>query len=330
MSRSAQYFTAAFIICLLVISAVPYARPLQDFLNARFGPRILIAITFLFIPAGIGMFYAFVWKQPRNRFRRIALFFLAGALYSAKLLSLEVQVERFHLMEYGLLAILILYGCRAIGMNRISFAWAIAACLALGLADEYRQFLTPNRYGEFRDVIINLEGGALALAFPLLLSADSSLLNKSPRKQWTAFLASTAVLILISGIFFLRVQVFGFEIFDPKIGSFQSYFSRQDLLSIDSRVYSRMAAPDANRPRVAEYQLARCGWFDREAREHFDKVRLLAQSGAWSSALSEYLICKKYFPAFYAYHKIQFPEDTEKLLTCMELPRQNSLSEAKF
>lgn len=66
--------------------------------------------------------------------------------------------ERFHIIEYAVLAIL-LYNALSQHMGRFSIAlyvWGILLCIVVGVVDEVLQGATPNRSAELRDLVTNI------------------------------------------------------------------------------------------------------------------------------------------------------------------------------
>lgn len=66
----------------------------------------------------------------------------------------------------GMLIIFILNG-RSVKQN-ITFIWFVL--VAIGIVEEYRQYMLPNRSAEFLDAIANMFGVTFGLAIPLLIS----------------------------------------------------------------------------------------------------------------------------------------------------------------
>lgn len=81
--------------------------------------------------------------------------------------------KQMHFLTYaaisiflGVLIILILNG-RSVKQN-ITFIWFVL--VAIGIVEEYRQYMLPNRSAEFLDAIANMLGVTFGLAIPLLIS----------------------------------------------------------------------------------------------------------------------------------------------------------------
>jgi VanZ family protein len=97
---------------------------------------------------------------------------LAGAYAYLFARVLQEPIERLHLVQYGLLSWAIWWAWPQGGTPIVWRAlpvWLLNA--AVGAADEWIQHVTPGRFGEFRDVLINWESAALGLGVLLVFVA---------------------------------------------------------------------------------------------------------------------------------------------------------------
>lgn len=150
----------------LLLAALYPMQFVLDALRARGLLRLAIAALFL-LSAG-----AVVGSLTRNRAPLAAwlVVALAGALYAALALAMEVPQERLHLVEYGGLALLLRAAiaesvARRPAGDRVSNidVWALGAATAIGWLDEGVQGILPNRIYDLRDVAFNALAAALAL-----------------------------------------------------------------------------------------------------------------------------------------------------------------------
>ncbi len=111
----------------------------------------------------------------------IALTALGGLYYYLYRHGFLVPAEKVHLVEYGLLSWIIWWARRP---ARQGWYWPAAGVwllnAAFGAADEVIQHYTPGRFGEFRDVVINWESGALGLAVLLVMAAPRRRRGQAP------------------------------------------------------------------------------------------------------------------------------------------------------
>lgn len=152
-----------------VVALLAALYPMQfalDALRARSLLRFAIAVLFVACAAAVASALA----RHHAPLRAWLVVALAGALYAAIALAMEVPQERLHLVEYGALALLIRTAIaesaaiRRLG-DRVSNVdvWALGAATAIGWLDEAVQGILPNRMYDLRDVAFNALAAALAL-----------------------------------------------------------------------------------------------------------------------------------------------------------------------
>ena len=150
----------------LLLAALYPLQFVLDALRARSLLRLTIAALFLACAAAV------VGALARNRAPLLAwlVVALAGTVYAALALAMEVPQERLHLVEYGALALLLRAAIaesvlRRPAGRRVSNVdvWALGAATAIGWIDEGVQGILPNRIYDLRDVAFNALAAALAL-----------------------------------------------------------------------------------------------------------------------------------------------------------------------
>ena len=150
----------------LLLAALYPMQFVLDALRARNLLRLTIAALFLFCVLAVTAVLV------RKRAPLLAWFVvaLAGGLYAAIALAMEVPQERLHLVEYGALALLLRAAlaasaaCRPWGRRISSLdVWALGTATVVGWLDEGVQGLLPNRMYDLRDVAFNALAAALAL-----------------------------------------------------------------------------------------------------------------------------------------------------------------------
>ncbi len=294
MKTSASfYWVCSFICSLLILATVPVARPLQKLLERNFKSGISYLLTALFILAAIELFRRFIWNPRRFSVQFLVLFSLIAAGYAWRLSRLPVAVERFHLIEYGCLAIFVLLACHRMDSGWVGLGWAMSAVLFVGLCDELFQYYWPGRYGEWRDVVINMESGAMALLSLILLNPLKGIMHASAARSQAFLFFTLACLSVLSGCFFLHVQQFGFEISDPEFGRFRSHFQAAELLKITQRnCNAYFSGPNT---KASENKTISRDLYFKEAKQHFDRSKLLLQLHRWNDAYREHLVFNRYF-----------------------------------
>lgn len=295
VSTERYLWSCAALTALSILLLAAWGRAAQHYIEKFLGPESMAAITIFFVLAGLWLFWIYVIKNPVRRIRRLILFLLIAAFYAWRLLTLHVQVERFHLIEYGLLAVLVCAAMQRHDYDWLALGWGFAAAWFMGMADELFQWWLPARVGEWRDVVINIQSGALGLAAFVLLETNRFKWRRVPRRQLVYLCLAFSTLVFLSGAFITRIHVFGHRNVDPDIGTFNSFFTADELLenTLDDYLAQVEAAGghQSDTFRTDHYLY----FFEREAREHFDKTHLLIEQNKLPEAASEYRLTQKYF-----------------------------------
>ena len=314
---------SAISIAAFILAAVPFARPLQDRITHSWASGVIVLISILFGFAGCAVFYTMVWKNREKRIQNIIIFLVMSGLFALRILTLEVQVERFHILEYGLLTACVALGCRRLNLGWISYGWAMAACHLTGLADELFQYHWPERYGEWRDVMINNQGGFLALLALALLTIGTPV-RRDNHKRWAALMAVLAVLAGLSGLFFLHVHGFGYAHYDSRTGWFKSVFTYDDLMSTTPDAYRDFVDALKADPNPPKELIQRQKTYEQEGRGHYDRTRLLLEQKNINDAAREYLITSIYYSGFLAVTGPEFSAHTQRMLSGVMPPRDHT------
>ena len=274
---------------------------------------------------GIEVFRRFVWKASSHRFHRMTAFIIIASIYGWRLSILKIHVERFHLLEYGILAILVTFACACMNLGFVSLLWGVIAVHGVGMADELFQYFWPDRYGEWRDVLINIQSGILANAALLLMYPHKRFYKRSSHMQWSCLFAGLSILSVLSGLFFFKVQVFGYEHIDSDIGRFKSYFPMSELQRTTPEAYQAFLKKTEQSP--TPFSLNQKYWYEREGREHYDRARLLFEQNRPDTAKREFLIATRYFSAYLAVYDIHFKTEMVQAFEKLNLtPNRKFLS----
>lgn len=79
-----------------------------------------------------------------------------------------------HLMEYGVLAVLLHYPLRERGMTlRAAFVVALIGAVLYGISDEWHQSFVPTRTPSVSDLMVDAIGATIALTIVSLWQSDS-------------------------------------------------------------------------------------------------------------------------------------------------------------
>ncbi len=313
-----RLWAAITLTALSILGMVPLARPLQNWIKGTVGSGIFIVFTLVFVAIGLEIFRRIVIIEKARNPVRIFIFFLVAGLYAWRLVTLPLHVERFHLIEYGLLGVLITLACNRKNPDFLAPGWGLAAAWLLGMTDEFFQWVWPDRVGEWRDVVINIQSAALAIAALIFLGFLPGIRHRPSRRAAGIFLFIIAVLCLLSGGFFLKVHVFGHRLTDPGIGTFNSFFSREQLSLTHPENYAEFVMETDKIAASIGALDHRRYFYDREAREHFDRTHLLIELDRIKEAKNEYLLTLTYYNAYLEFQELRFPPELEALMTRTE------------
>lgn len=259
-------------LSVAVVALAPFVGLLREWVREAFGLAYLRWVTGgLAVVGGL----ALVWALARIRERRVLRY---GALaLAAGLIALQVAgwstgkleadvVERVHLLEYGLLAVLFERAFRLRHPGRLLPVLTLVSVALVSLADEWVQWLTPVRVGDVRDVVLNLWAGAVGLLFGVALSPSPGVLRPSALASRRLAAGLGAVLALAFAGFFDQAHL-GHEIRDPRSGVFLSWCPPEELLAAAGERARRwpVEGPPPRRPLALEDTfLSEAGWHANE------------------------------------------------------------------
>ena len=149
---------------LVIYSTLGVARVVVEYLRGHNLLRVGVAAALLGAATVIAV--RLVRRQPGRR--ELAVAFAFALIYVVAVVRLERAEERLHLLEYGLVAVLV-YGAleerRANGRPARAPSWLVAVVVtaALGWLDEGIQAILPPRVYDLRDVALNAAAGVLAV-----------------------------------------------------------------------------------------------------------------------------------------------------------------------
>ena len=144
---------------------LPIVRRLQFAISQAGGDPVLNAAPFVVL--GLGLALGLGWLLFVRGDRRPMTFFLlgnVGVAYFLVLTSLaDIPIERMHLIEYGVVAILAYRCTRHYWPQTKAYGVAMLLVFDVGFVDEVIQFFLPTRVYDTRDVVTNGLAGLLGL-----------------------------------------------------------------------------------------------------------------------------------------------------------------------
>jgi hypothetical protein len=198
-------------------------------------------------------------------------------------------VERFHFVEYGLIALLFYRAWSYLNDGSLLILPVLAAVL-VGIAEEWLQWFIPSRVGEFHDVMLNAWAIGCGLLFAVALFPPPQLSLALSHSSWRRVKRCGAVVVLALAVFVQSVHL-GFQIDHPKIGSFQSTYAGDELLEISRE---RAARWNSNPP-LTWTRLSREDQYLTEGILHVRRRNLCWDEQNFACAWRENLILEEYF-----------------------------------
>lgn len=154
----------------LIYATLAVVRPVCTFLKQFAGFSFAIN-TVLVLLAVLGV-VIFIRKKYLRRPSSYLLLAAVLALYAREMAVLTIPEERLHLIEYGVLAFLVFRALVLDLSDRWAFPAAFLITFLIGWGDEGIQYLLPDRYYQFSDVVLNGFSAALGLAMVYVVRRD--------------------------------------------------------------------------------------------------------------------------------------------------------------
>lgn len=228
------FIVATAVAATLVLSA-PFVGQIRGYVRSAF-PGQFVTIVGAVIACGLAaaLLAAFIRIRDRRlpRFGAIALAVAIAAGYSAWTAGPHPEsnaVERFHFLQYGLIAFLFYRAWRPLGDLSILAMPALAGVI-VGTAEEWLQWFIPNRVGEMQDVFLNLVAIGTGLLFSIAVEPPPGFRPTLARSSRPRIARMAAAAVLAFAVFFHVVHL-GHVVRDAGIGSFASRYSRDELLA---------------------------------------------------------------------------------------------------
>ncbi len=222
---------------IAVIAAAPFVGQVRAAVQQAM-PGRYVAILAAAVAAAVAVaLAAAVWRirdRRALRYGALAAAVAVAAAYATLTRSgiAEVDaVERFHFVEYGLLALLY----HRVWRDRddlTTFVLPLLAAVLVGAADEWVQWFIPLRVGELRDVLLNGVAIVCGLSFGAGLHPPSRFVRWRNERSRRAVLGLAMAAGTGCALFFHVVHLgYAVPLAPPAAGTFASRFSAADLLA---------------------------------------------------------------------------------------------------
>ncbi|HBE03754.1 MAG TPA: hypothetical protein DC049_14970 [Spirochaetia bacterium] len=144
---------------LYIIISAAFMRNVLNIIKTVFpGQKFEMFMLILFIMFLLAALFIYLYrgKISLSRIIRLLLFFTAGGISGYLIFSrIKIPEERFHILQFGLLAALVLNE----NSNKKGFICAFFIIILTAALDEIFQFFLPARWGTIEDIILGTTGG---------------------------------------------------------------------------------------------------------------------------------------------------------------------------
>ena len=148
----------------VIYTTIPFVRMLREWYVARWDPVwIGLGVAVVLMAAGVvamGLIRRGTGAVRRGNTVWIVVTTSVFVLWTASLR--RSPEEAVHLLEYGLLAVLLHRALRPRMSSDLVFIAAALMGALIGTADEIIQWISPGRFWDWRDLLLNGGAGALA------------------------------------------------------------------------------------------------------------------------------------------------------------------------
>jgi hypothetical protein len=255
----------------------------------------MLGIGATVVPVGAALVAALLRIRERRALRYLALLSsvcLGGFYVVFDSLSFT---ECFHFVEYGLLAWLFYRSFKGSGISESAddsslIVLPMLAGLVVGIMDEWFQWFIPIRAGEVRDITLDLVAAACGLLFAVGLD-PSQRLTFGFRKQSILQVGVGTALAAVTFSFFVFSVHVGHEVREPRIGTFRSRYSGDELRSLSRDRVERWAV----NPPVTLVRVSREDQYLSEGLWHVQRRNTAWEASDFSMAWRENLILETFY-----------------------------------
>lgn len=276
-----------------VVLSSPFIGRLRDALQNAFPGHyraIIVAVVVFAAGAALALAAARIRDRLAVRYGALAAAAILAVSYARAIDTGNADVdaaERFHFVEYGLLAVLFYRAWQPRGAAAAG-ALTVSAALIVAVADEWLQWYVPTRFGDLRDVLLNAVAIVCGLLFAMAVEPPPRGVVVATGGRALRAAASAAV---VAVALFVDSVHLGHEIVDADAGTFRSRFraSALDAMAGDRRQQWGTAPPT-----VAQ-GIAREDQYLTEGQWHVQRRNEALSEGDASAAWRENLILEKFY-----------------------------------
>ena len=222
----------AVLVSAAVILSAPYTAVVRAWLRETFPGNfvtIVGGIVGMLVVSVLGLALTQIRNRRAFRYALLASGVILGIGYAnyAAINQPEVDVvERFHFVEYGLIALMFYRACRQAGDSSV-IVIPLLCGLTVGAVEEWFQWFIPNRVGELHDVAIDLVAAGCGLLVALGANPPASFrwqLNPGSLRRMAIALICSAGAVA----FFVQQVHLGHELTERGL-TFRSHWTASEL-----------------------------------------------------------------------------------------------------
>jgi hypothetical protein len=309
------WWAAAISISGLLVLGAPFVGQITSWLRdvARGHYRdVLMAVVVSAALLSLGTALLVITNRRALRYSCLAAAtaIAAGYAWTARTGVPDVDAaERFHFIEYGLVAVLF-YKTWLPAHDASVLLKPVVAGFIVGTMEEWLQWVVPGRVGEMHDVLLNLVAVGCGVMFALGLDPPPRIpFGLRPESRSSLARLAVAAVVLFA-LFFQSVHL-GYEVVDREAGVFRSHYTSGELAaaSLDRSHSWRANPPTTLRPLSREDQ------YLSEGIAHVRRRNQRWDEGNLPAAWQEHLILEKYFapvlntPSYLSVAKPVWPDE---------------------
>ena len=148
-----------------IYGVAPLARGIQEYIYATLGSAFFTYFVLTAIVSTVAfVLYLFIYKlEIRGPGRYLWIAASAGLYVYFTFQLREHPEEAVHLLEYALLSLLVFRALSRTVQDKTIYVSCLLMVALFGLLDESIQWLLPSRVWDYKDVAVNVLGGALSI-----------------------------------------------------------------------------------------------------------------------------------------------------------------------
>lgn len=259
------YCGITFVYIFFLYGSIPFVREIQKIISRTIGRALFTYVVIIFFIILLVFGIRFIRNNDRDRVGYLWLCTIFGVYTYLTIGLWKIPEEAVHFVQYGILGALIFRALSDYIGDATVYLTGAFVVFIVGVGDELIQWITPNRYFDFRDIGLNFIGGALMLVAIWFGIKPKRISESVSRKSIFICTFSFSVAISILGLCLsvtpsvaktisnkipmlafvekcdLMMPEYGKRHVDPEVGIFFSKFSVEELRKLDDQVSEKLS-----------------------------------------------------------------------------------------